>query len=254
MAVMHHTIDFISFADSVHALLSALDIQETFRNQSRIVIKPNLINDAPPPITTPVQCCQAIIEFIRANSEAEIIIAEGCGQPGLDTDTAFDRLGYTELARSQDVRLVDLNTAELVGLQNPACRVFPHMYLPRIAMDNFLISVPVLKAHSMATITGALKNMLGLAPPQYYGGRHGTWKKSVFHAQLQEGISDLLSYRSPDLSIMDASVGMAEFHLGGATCDPPLGKIVGGYDPWEVDREGARLLGLEWTSIGHLHK
>ncbi|MFP4428892.1 MAG: DUF362 domain-containing protein, partial [Desulfovermiculus sp.] len=147
---------------------------------------------------------------------------------------------------------LDLNTARLVHLRNPACQVFPEMYLPQIVMENFLISVPVLKAHSLAKITGALKNMLGVAPPHYYGGQHGSWKKAAFHARMQQGISDLNTYRCPDLSIMDASVGMAEYHLGGPTCDPPLGKLVGGYDPWEVDREGARLLGLDWTRIGHL--
>ncbi|MFP4258532.1 MAG: hypothetical protein ACLFRE_05960, partial [Desulfovermiculus sp.] len=62
---------------------------------------------------------------------------------------------------------------------------------------------------------------------------------------------DLNTYRCPDLSIMDASVGMAEYHLGGPTCDPPLGKLVGGYDPWEVDREGARLLGLDPDRPSH---
>ena len=251
---MHQIIEFVSYSRSIPVLLSALNIFEKLREQSLIIIKPNLINDSPPPITTPVECCQAIIEFVRTCSQAEIIVAEGCGQPGLDTETIFDRLGYADLAGRLDVQLVDLNTAELVHLHNPACPIFPDMYLPRLAMEGFLISVPVLKAHSMAVITGALKNMLGLAPPQYFGGRHGTWKKAAFHARLQEGISDLISYRGPDLSIMDASVGMAEYHLGGARCDPPLGKLIGGVDPWEVDREGAKLLGLDWTEINHLHK
>ncbi len=249
---MYTCIDFISYPQSVPALLSALEAEKAFHKQHIIVIKPNLINDSPPPITTPVECCQAIIDFIRSCSDAFIVIAEGCGQPGLETDTAFDRLGYTDLARQKDVQLLDLNSAKLVRLHNPACPVFPEMYLPQIVMENFLISVPVLKAHSLAAITGALKNMLGAAPPKYYGGRHGTWKKAAFHTRMQQAISDLIAYRSPDLSIMDASVGMAEYHLGGPTCDPPVGKLVGGYDPWAVDREGARLLGLDWTKIGHL--
>lgn len=247
-------IDFTNYARSMPALLSALEAEKVLCTQHTIIIKPNLINDSPPPITTPVQCCQAIIDFIRSCSDACIVIAEGCGQPGLETDTAFQRLGYTDLAREKDVQLLDLNTAKLVRLRNSACQVFPEMHLPQIVMDNFLISVPVLKAHSLATITGALKNMLGTAPPKYFGGRHGTWKKAAFHARIQEGISDLNTYRYPDLSIMDASVGMAEYHLGGPACDPPVGKLVGGFDPWEVDREGARLLGLDWTKIGHLHK
>ena len=56
----------------------------------------------------------------------------------------------------------------------------------------------------------------------------------------------------PDLSVLDASVGLKDHHLGGRTCDPPLGKVAAGSDPWEVDRYGAGLLGLAPDDIGHL--
>jgi hypothetical protein len=51
---------------------------------------------------------------------------------------------------------------------------------------------------------------------------------------------------------MDCSIGMAEFHLGGAQCDPPINRIIAGFNPWEVDREAAGLLRLNWEDIGHI--
>ncbi|MFP4453534.1 MAG: hypothetical protein ACLFNW_08425 [Desulfobacterales bacterium] len=33
---------------------------------------------------------------------------------------------------------------------------------------------------------------------------------------------------------------------------PPVGKLVAGYDPTEVDRVSAGLLGLDWNKIRHL--
>ena len=51
---------------------------------------------------------------------------------------------------------------------------------------------------------------------------------------------------------MDATVGLAEFHLGGAHCDPPLGRLIAGTDPLAIDRRGAELLGLDWRDIPHL--
>jgi hypothetical protein len=51
---------------------------------------------------------------------------------------------------------------------------------------------------------------------------------------------------------MDCSIGMAEFHLGGPQCDPPIKKIIAGYNPWKVDRKAAGLLGLDWKNIGHI--
>ncbi|MBF0226551.1 MAG: DUF362 domain-containing protein [Desulfobacterales bacterium] len=117
---------------------------------------------------------------------------------------------------------------------------------------NYIMSVPVLKAHSLSEITGSLKNMMGFAPPKYYSGRYGIWKKAVFHNNMHRSIKDLNSYRTPDLTLMDASIGLAEYHLGGPECDPPVNKIIAGFDPLEVDRKAAGFLGLDWRNIGHL--
>ena len=112
--------------------------------------------------------------------------------------------------------------------------------------------MPVLKAHSLADITCSLKSMLGFAPPRYYSGRHGIWRKAAFHKHMHQSIRELNKYRTPDFTLVDASVGLADYHLGGATCNPPVGKLVAGADPLAVDRECARLLGLDWKTIGHL--
>ncbi len=69
---------------------------------------------------------------------------------------------------------------------------------------------------------------------------------------MQESVIDLNRYLAPNLSVMDCSIGMAEFHLGGPQCDPPIKKIIAGYNPWKVDREAAGLLGLDWKNIGHI--
>ncbi len=245
-------IEFVSYAESVAKVLDAAAARESLGRQTAVLIKPNLVNGSPPPITTPSECVEALIEYVRACSQAEIVVGEGCGASDLETDEVFDRLGYVELARRQGVELVDLNHAPLTKLTDASRPAFKEMYLPKIALSHFLISVPVLKAHSLAELTGTLKNMMGLAPPKYYSGHGGSWKKSVFHGQMQQSIIDLNRYRTPDLSLVDATVGMPDFHLGGAHCDPPVNKLVAGFDPVEVDRRSAELLGLDWRRIGHL--
>ena len=246
------TIEFTNYQESITAALNALNAQEILSKQTAILIKPNLVNDSPPPITTPVACCEAIIQYIRLCSQAKIVIAEGCGEPKITTDEIFDILDYTPLIEKYGITLVDLNEAQLTNLEDKSCSVFSDIYLPEIAFNHYLISVPVLKAHSLAIMTGTLKNMMGFAPPKYYSGKFGIWRKSVFHQKMQESIIDLNKYRTPDLSILDATVGMAEYHLGGAHCNPPLNKIVAGFDPKKVDRIGAELLGYPWESIPHL--
>jgi len=197
--------EFVSYRESVPEVLDAIGARDVLEGQTAVLIKPNLINASPFPITTAPECIEAVIEYVRSCSEAEIVIGEGCGDPGLETGEVFDRLGYRELARRHGVELVDLNPAPLTRLENRDCAVFKEMYLPEIAMSHYLISVPVLKAHSFSEITGTLKNMIGLAPPKHYSGRFGTWKKAVFHHRMHQSIVDLNRYRTPDLSLMDLS-------------------------------------------------
>lgn len=248
------SIPFTDYARSVRQALDALEAGPVFARGEPVLLKPNLVNAAPFPVTTPPELCAALIDAIREHTDAEIVIAEGSGDPGRETDEVFATLGYARLAREKDVQLLDLNKAPLRTLEDPRRLVHKRMHLPEILFDHFLVSLPVLKAHSLASITGSLKNMFGVAPPEHYGGRHGSWKKAVFHGQLQEGILDLCAYRAPDLSIMDATQGLRDFHLGGPTLDPPPQRILAGWDPWEVDREAASLLGLDWQDIRHLHK
>lgn len=247
------TVEFESYEKSISEALDAIAAYGRLKGQAPVLIKPNLVNSSPHPITTSPESCAVIIDYIRRHSRAEVVIAEGCGDAQLDTPEVFRRLGYTEMAKRKGVELIDLNYAPVRKLENPDCAVFPEMYLPEIAFSHYIISVPVLKAHSLAIMTGTLKNMMGFAPPKYYHSScHGVWKKSVFHAQMQESLIDLNRYLKPDLSVMDASVGMPEYHLGGAHCDPPANKIIAGYDPFKVDREAAGLLGLDWKFIKHI--
>ena len=159
------TIGFTSYRESIPEALDALGAGEVLAKQTAILIKPNLVNASPPPVTTPAACCEAVVEYVKARSPAELMIGEGCGDSVLETDEVFDRLGYREMAARVGVPLLDLNYAPLRKLTNPDCPVFPEMYLPEIAFTHFIISVPVLKAHSLAVITGTLKNMPPVSSP-----------------------------------------------------------------------------------------
>ena len=245
-------IPFASYAESIPEALDLIGAAAVLAQQSHILLKPNLINADPHPVTTPAACCEALVRYIRNCSEAAIVIAEGCGAPDMTTDEIFDRLGYTDLARRWDVTLVDLNNTPLQNVSRPGNRRHAAMMLPEIAFTHYLISVPVLKAHSLAAITGALKNMMGLLPPRYYGRNGSAWRKAAFHDDLHQCIRELNACRPPDLSVMDASVGLAAYHLGGPRCRPPAATIIAGQDPWEVDRRAAGLLGIDWRQIPHL--
>jgi uncharacterized protein (DUF362 family) len=248
------TIDFQSFDISIRDIMDRLGARKVLAGQKRILLKPNLINDDPHPVTTHPDMCEAVIRYIRSVSDADITIAEGCGDQNLTTYEIFRNLGYDRLAGKYNIELADLNEEDLVTRENKELSIFPKIHLPKIAFDRYIVSLPVLKAHSLSRITGTLKNMMGFAPPSHYSGGGGMWKKAFFHKNLHQAIFELNRYVGPDLSILDASIGLAEFHLGGPQCKPPVAKLVAGFDPVQVDQQACRLLGINENRVGHIRE
>ena len=243
---------FTSWQESVGRLLDATGLPDRLAAEKKIIIKPNLVEPLKPPITTPVELIAALVDFIHASlPHLEIIIGEGCGSSSNNTWQIFDTLGYSKLADRTGVTLLDLNEAPLVHMQDSKCGRWPEMHLPRIVFESFLISVPVLKAHSLAGVTLTMKNMMGLVPPAHYQ-QGGHWKKAAFHQNIQEAVFDLNRYRTPDFTLLDATIGMQEAHLWGSTCDPPPNLLAAGYDPVAMDSYGCSLLGIKWNTVGHL--
>jgi len=246
------SVDFVSFTKSITEALENINAHNAIADQKAILIKPNLINNSPHPITTSPECCEAVLEYVLQHSDARVVIAEGCGDANMETEEVFESLGYTALAQKFNIDLIDLNHEPVQCVTDGRGKVFKELYLPEIAFTNYIISVPVLKAHSLAQITGSLKNMMGFVPPSHYSGSVGSWKKAAFHQNIQGALMDLSLHICPDLSIMDCSIGMAEYHLGGPRCTPPVGKIIAGYNPWTVDQKACELLGLNWPEITHI--
>lgn len=247
-----YTCSFTSWQESVPRLLDAAGLKKRLASAQKVIIKPNLVEPQPPPVTTPVELVAALAGYIHTSCpHLDIIIAEGCGSSSNNTWQVFEALGYTGLADFDRVTLMDLNEAPSVLMQNSKCRRWPEMHLPKIVFESFLISVPVLKAHSLAGITLTMKNMIGLAPPAHYR-QGGPWKKASFHQGIQEAVFDLNRHRTPDFTLLDATIGMQKAHLWGPTCNPPPNRLAVSYDPVAIDSYGCRLLKIKWDTIGHL--
>ena len=248
-----YTISSASLARNLEKLLDTCRLAERILGKERILIKPNLVDVLPPPITTSVELIAVLIDYLQTVSDAELIIGEGTASARYDTHHVFAQLGFVGLAAEKKVELMDLNEEKSACRRRKDCLRWPEMHLPEIAYECFLLSVPVLKAHTLAGVTLSLKNMMGLAPPAHYQ-QGNNWKKASFHRQVDHAVADLNRYRCPDFTLLDASVGMADSHLYGPTCDPPPGLLVAGYDPVAVDAYGAKLLGRDWQAIGHINQ
>lgn len=243
---------YTSWPENIPELLERAGLGQMVSRSSKVMLKPNLVEIQAPPITTPVAFIDAITDYLLDYLPSKsILIGEGCGATNHDTHHCFHELGYTSLAKRKNIDLIDLNVEVLSHMTNPECKRWPEMYLPTILEEVFLISVPQLKAHSLSGVTLTMKNMMGCAPPRHFRGG-GAWNKASFHTGIHEAIFDLNRYRCPDFTILEASIGMAQAHLWGPECDPPVGRISASADPVAIDSHGTRLLGRNWQDIGHI--
>jgi len=237
---------FTNYETSIRKALDLIDAANALPRDGLIIIKPNLTNSSPPPVTTSVEAAEAVYQYCRDHTKARIAIGEGAGS-GRTCDI-YGALGYTDLACRYHIELIDFNDAETVELQNPDALQWKTLRLPKIAMGAFIISLPVLKDHDFSKTTIAMKNMFGLAPGKFYAGG---WNKSKLHSpSVDDSVVDVCLYKKPDLSVVDASVALEGGHLSGRKRH--IGLILAGFDPVAVDAVGSELLGHDPGWIHYL--
>jgi uncharacterized protein (DUF362 family) len=150
-----------------------------------IMLKPNLVDDRTRCTTNPDVVRSLVALMTQAGKE--VLIGEGsAGAYGYNTgpvcylkdpdklndmqQAVFDRLGYTELADSLGVPLVNLHTGEMVEVDVPDGlahrKLTIHHSLTEIDM---LCSVPMMKTHERASVSLGMKNLIGLYPGSVYG-------------------------------------------------------------------------------------
>lgn len=244
--------NFVSFSRTVFSILKKAGLDKEIKNK-KILIKPNLTMNVLPPTTTPVELVEEVIKFCRKYTKEEIVVAEGSG--GCDTLIAFKELGYEKLKDIYNVRLVDLNRNRRKLVKNPAALKLKKIKLPEILFnDYFIINIPVLKEHSAAEITCAMKNWFGAYLNKYIRMR-SWWSKSELHFRygIHESVVDLNNYIRTDFSLVDASVGQAGNEVGGAPCAPPIKKLIAGYNIKELDRFCCQFLKHDWRKIKYLN-
>lgn len=243
--------ELTNYKKTLSGLLDKLGCGEVFAEQQRIILKPNLVGPFEPPITTDLRLIEALIEYIQSYTYAKIIVAEGSGE--CETHKSFAKLGYDELPGKYGVELVDLDSLPIVKLVNYDALLYKEIYLPEDILDGFMISVPVLKDHTLTKVSLGIKNLIGILPASKYSGYWSYRKSEVHRHDCDQAIVDISLYRPIDMVITDGAIGQTGGHLSsGVVCDPPINKLIASFDPLEADIEGAELLGHDWTTIRHL--
>lgn len=189
-----------------------------------VVVKPNLTtakSAANSGVTTRPDLVVALICAINAiQPDCRIRIVESDSDGKIEE--AFDKLGYTELCRKFDnVATVNLGRQRQFKLVLPSFSKVRLVEVPEILMDmDVFISVANLKRHIQERLTCIWKNVYGLPSSHLVRMR--------FHPFMSPVLFDLNMLFWPDLSVVDARIG-----LGGAG---PLAGIPVRYDKLILSR------------------
>jgi uncharacterized protein (DUF362 family) len=234
------------YIDVLRTGLNRVDAFEVLKGFRKVIVKPNIVNSSPPPVTTDVRCVAALVDLLKEVIDLPISVADGSGEG--DTIKNMKKNGYGNIG----VPLVDLDSFPGKVFRNPRATILKEVYLPEYLDGAAIISVPSAKDHSMTGVTLGLKNMIGCLPERHYGG-YWSYKKSRLHMQdIDAAVADLILYLEPDLTVIDARLGLKGGHLWGTVPEPPLRRVIIGRDVLKVDGEGAKLLGHEPRQIRHL--
>ena len=234
-----------------------------------ILLKPNLV--APDPRCTTKPAVIKALARLMQQSGKKVMIGEGSAAAesfnviGNDTyrtkkrdildrmqKHVFDTLGYTELAESLNIPLINLHSGDIVEVPLKEGFAAKSLKIHKVLSDVDLVcSVPMMKTHVLATVTLAMKNLIGLYPgTEYYSVR------SWLHDRAAERGSEGVAYEVIDmnravrtgLSVIDATIAME----GNGPSDGTLvnmGLIIAGTSPLATDMVGANIMGFEMDAI-----
>ncbi|HID91305.1 TPA: DUF362 domain-containing protein [Candidatus Bathyarchaeota archaeon] len=210
----------------------------------RVLVKPNLVTSVPEEITDP-RVIKAVILLVEKANPGEVILGEG-SLAGVDTEDVFSETGVRRIAEEMGVKLVDLKKAELVEVDVPGGEIFKKIRVPRIVIEcDVAVNVPVLKTHVHTLLTLGLKNMKGVFPER---------ERRIMHfTDINKGIADYVTVVKPDLTIVDAIVGLEGLGPHSDTGRPrEIDMIVAGKDVVAVDAVCAKIVGVDPEEVLHI--
>lgn len=231
------SIKFRSYSETIPRLLELINLGKEIKKHSKIVLKPYISPvESEKPLSTSVAFVEQVLRFCLKNKNpvAEVFIAEGVD--GADTMELFDKLEYSKLAERYSVGLIDLNNAEVEKIERSDFLKFQEVMYPKILKDSFVISLPPLIPDEEVTFIGSLSNMLGAFPSKYYRGFFSRTKSKLRKWPMKYAVHDILKCKLPEFAVIDSS---------------EKGMILAGI-PKDIDKQAAKLLGMEWKNVDHL--
>ena len=210
----------------------------------KVTIKPNVSWDVGIDMagnTNPALLRRIVKHCLEAGA-AKVTVFDNCIE---HWQRCYDVSGIGEAARDAGAIIAPAEAERYYQKHNVGGKTLKEAMVHEAVFDcDVLISVPILKHHGGAGMTGGIKNFMG-----------AVWDRRFYHrAGLQQCIADYLLVRKPDLTIIDAyRVLMSNGPRSRSAGDVRLTKMqILSTDVVTADASGARILGRDPESYAHI--
>jgi len=240
----------VKSSNHLEALRSAVEMFGSMKNfvskGDRVLLKPNISWDRRPEQaanTNPDLVREVVKMCFDAGAKSVKVLDRTCN----NATRCYDRSGIADAAREAGADVSFVSESRFKEVPIPEGKILKSwpVYREFLRADKY-ISMPVLKHHSMAVVSGGVKNSMGLI-----GGDRGT-----IHRDFPDKITDINTVLKPAFTILDATkVLIRNGPQGGSLDDVKIfDTVIAGIDVVAIDSVGASVMGESATTMPYLLK
>lgn len=221
-------------------------IERFVKRGAKVVIKPNILTARRPEfaVTTNPILIGALVKMCYEAGAIEVIVLD---RPTTSPRIAYEVSGIAQATRRAGGKIKILTERNFENTLIPEGEILKKWPLVKDVFEaDVFINVPIAKTHSLATLTMAMKNLMGIM-----GG-----SRSQMHIDFDQKIVDLNTLVKPHLVILDAHrILIRNGPTGGSLSDVRETKtLIAGTNQVAVDAYGTTLFGLKPTDLPYLVK
>jgi uncharacterized protein (DUF362 family) len=222
------------------------------RSSRDVYIKVNAVGLEPSVYTDPEVLRQTILYFQKCGART-IYVIENCTQANF-TRLVFKAIGYLKICKETGAIPVYLDETPSIPIFLEVLEEFidiSHFVFERLIEqgdENFYLSLPKLKTHSMSQVTLSIKNQFGLV--------HQKSRIADHNYRLHQKFADIYRVLQPDFALIDGVIATTHGHYpttyNADKCVVPMDLLIGGPDPLATDVVAAALIGFDIKDVKHL--
>jgi uncharacterized protein (DUF362 family) len=230
------TVKIFRARDSISEILKQAVKDAGLRGKRRIFVKPNLSHpEYVLGVVTSPTLTYELVSLLRDEAE-EVVVGESDGF-NYPCRLAFEKTGMEVAVKKAGGTVVNLSEDKVVEVKFQSNGALKKLFLPKTLLDaDAVVDLPLMKTHEFMVYSGAIKNLFGCVPSN---------RRIYLHPYLPEVLYRLYSVLEPQLTVMDARVGIEG---NGPTKGKPvkMGLILTSNCALATDIIAAKIMGLNW--------